>query len=151
MARILLVEDTVDLGAYEALVLEGMGHRMLRCDGAPSFGGVCSILKTGSCAVADAADLILFGSSLFMPMRGRSYNGGRVLRAYRAHPVYGRLPMLVVTVGAPEDLGGTGPIEILPKFSDPDLVIAAVNRLLAQARPQDPKSPAGSGPAGPMG
>ena len=89
------------------------------------------MLQNGVCALAEAADLILFACQLFAPLPHRTYRGIHLLRAYRAHPVYGRLPMLLVTYGAPDDLGGIGPIEHLEKFSDPNTIVEAVDRLLA--------------------
>lgn len=132
MTRILLVEEAPDLGAFEARILERDGHVVFRCNGAPSGGGACPMLRTGSCTIADAAEMILFACSLYMPMQGRSYNGMTLLNAYRHHPVYSKLPMLIVTLGAPEHVAGTGPVEIVEKFSDPTRVIEAARRLIAR-------------------
>lgn len=133
MATILLVEESPDLGLYEAGLLEAAGHRVLRCGGAPTPLGACPMLRYGSCPLPDAADLIVFSCALVVPMRGRVYTGVDLLRAYRAHPVYGRTPMLVVSIGRPEHLGGTGPLQTIRKFSAPDAVTDAVERLLATA------------------
>jgi hypothetical protein len=56
--------------------------------------------------------------------------GIHVLRAYRAHPDYQRLPLVLVTVAAPRKLGGAGPVEVVEPQSEPFVVVAAVNRLL---------------------
>jgi CheY-like chemotaxis protein len=132
MATILLVEDYPNLGLYEAMLLEGKGHRVIRCNGAPAPLSACPMIRYGSCPLPDAADLILFSSAMFMPMRHRSYNGSVLLQRYRAHPVYGRLPMLVVTIGAPRELAGSGPIEIVEKFASPERIVQAIDRLLAR-------------------
>lgn len=133
MATILLVEDQPDLGLFEAGLLEDQGHRVIRCGGGPTPLSACPLMRYGSCALADSADLILFGCGMFA-MRGRTYGGVHLLRAYRAHPDYGRLPMVVVSLGAPDSLEGSGPIERVDKFSAPGAVVAAVNRLLERAR-----------------
>lgn len=130
MATILLVEDAPDLGLDEAGRLEEAGHRVLRCGGGPSPSGACPMLGAGRCPMADAADLIVFSCNLFAPLRGRGYRGIHLLRSYRAHLDYGRLPMLVVSVGRPQDLEGTGPIEMVEKYSRPRAVVEAVERLL---------------------
>lgn len=130
MANILLVEDAPDLGLYEAGLLEQHGHTILRCSGGPTPFAACPMMREGSCPVADAADLIIFSCGVFAPLRHRTYRGIHLLRAYREHPLYGRLPMLVVAVGAPEDVGGSGPIEMVAKFADPQEIIHAVDHLL---------------------
>jgi hypothetical protein len=133
VASILLVEDEPDLGLFEAGLLEQHGHTVLRCSGGPTSFAACPMMRDGSCSVADAADLIIFSCGIFAPLRHRTYRGIHLLRAYREHPVYGRLPMLVVSVGAPDDLLGTGPIELVAKFADPKEIVGAVDRLLALA------------------
>jgi len=132
MATILLVEDEPDIGTFEAGLLEREGHRVLRCGGAPSMFGACPMLRDGSCALVDPADLIIFSCRMFSRLPRRTYTGANLLRSYRNHAVYGRLPMLVVSVGAPDDLPGTGPIELIDKFSEPGAITNAVDRLLAQ-------------------
>ncbi|HEV2685400.1 MAG TPA: hypothetical protein VGW79_02050 [Actinomycetota bacterium] len=138
MATILLVEDAPDLGLYEAKLLEQEGHTVLRCSGGPTPFAACPMLRDGSCPVADAADLIIFSCRLFGPLPHRTYRGTDLLRVYRDHPVYGRLPMLVVAVGAPDDVGGSGPIEEVAKFAAPWDVVGTVHQLLERA-----KQPAG--------
>jgi len=133
VASILLVEDAPDLGLYEASLLEQEGHTVLRCSGGPTPFAACPMMRDGSCPVADAADLIIFSCGVYAPLRHRTYRGVHLLRAYREHPVYGRLPMLVVAVGAPDDLLGSGPIEAVAKFADPKEIVHAVDRLLARA------------------
>jgi hypothetical protein len=61
---------------------------------------------------------------------GPSYGGSHLLRAYRAHPDYGRLPLVLTAVAPPHDLAGTWPTELVGTFTDPAAVLAAVNRLL---------------------
>jgi CheY-like chemotaxis protein len=153
MARILLVEDEPDLGTYEAFMLEAEGHHVLRCSGGIDPFRACPLLRRGTCSLADAADLILFSVRLYAPLRHRMYNGTHLLKAYRRHPVYGRLPMLVVSVGLPEHLEGTGAIRSIAKYSEPHSVLEAIKELIggeAQATratgPERlPKVPAESG------
>jgi hypothetical protein len=130
VATILLVEDAPDLGTFEARLLEESGHTVLRCSGGRTPFEPCSMLRDGACALADSADLIIFSCGLFAPMMHRTYGAINVLRAYRQHAVYGRLPMLIVSVGMPDGLGGTGPIEHVDKFADPARVLRSVARLL---------------------
>lgn len=133
MATILLVEDQPDVGLYEAQILEGAGHRIVRCIGGPTLFGACPLLKFGHCSLADHADLILFSIPMFA-MRGRTYRGEHLLRAYREHADYGRLPMVVVSLGIPRDLPGTGPLARVDKFSEPHAVIGAVEDVLLRSR-----------------
>jgi CheY-like chemotaxis protein len=130
MATILLVEDSPDLGFYEARLLEGRGHRVVRCNGAPSPLAACPMLKRGSCPLPDSADVILFSSPMFGPIRHRTYRGAHLLSAYRNHPTYGRKPMLVVSAGAPLTIEGQGPYEVIEKFSPPHMILEAVDRLV---------------------
>jgi hypothetical protein len=55
---------------------------------------------------------------------------GPAALAYRAHPDYGRLPLVLVAIAPPQDLAGTGSTELVATFTDPPAVLAAVNRLL---------------------
>jgi CheY-like chemotaxis protein len=131
MATILLVEDAPDIGVFEAGLLEREGHRVIRCGGAPGVFGACPLVREGSCALVDPADLIIFSCRLLTRLPRQSYSGTDLLRAYRNHPMYGRLPMLIVSVGRPEKLPGTGAVEAIDKFSAPGAVLAAVGRMLA--------------------
>ena len=72
----------------------------------------------------------MFACPLTLPLPGRSYRGIHLLRAYRAHPDYGRLPLVLVAVAAPQNLEGPGPTKLVETFTDPAGVLAAVNRLL---------------------
>jgi len=133
MATILLVEDQPDIGLYEAQVLEAAGHRIVRCIGGPTLFAACPLLKFGRCSLVDHADLILFSMPMFA-IRGRTYRGDHLLRAYREHPDYGCLPMVVVSVGTPPDLPGSGRVLRIDKFSHPHAVIDAVDNLMLQAK-----------------
>jgi hypothetical protein len=133
MATILLVEDSPDLGFYETRLLEERGHRVIRCNGAPSPLAACPMLKYGSCPVADSADVIVFSAPLFGPVRNRTYRGSHLLSEYRRHAMYGRKPMLVVSAGAPAELEGAGPYEVIEKFSPPHMILEAVDRLSKSA------------------
>jgi len=137
VATILLVEDEPDLGLFEAGQLEREGHRVMRCGGAPGVLGACPLLKYGACPLVEPADMILFSCRMFTPLRGRAYTGRDLLYAYRNHVTYGRLPMVVVSVGAPADLPGSGAVEIIDKFSEPGIVIRTIDRVL-QAKNQQP-------------
>jgi hypothetical protein len=134
MASILLVEDVPDLGLYEAKVLEAAGHTVLRCTGGPTEFAACPMLRNQECPVADAADVIIFSAGLFGPIRHRLYGGVNLLRAYRAHPVYGRIPMLLVSYGMPTDLAGTGRLIRIEKRTDPERILDAVDTLLEEAK-----------------
>lgn len=130
MATVLLVEDEPDLGLFEAGLLEAEGHRVLRCSGSPAPFAACPMLRYGSCAVVDSVELILFSCGLFMPIRNRTYRAEHLLRAYRSHPRYGRLPMVVVAIGKVEGLEGAGSLTWVEKFSSPHVVIDAVDAAL---------------------
>lgn len=142
MATILLIEDAPDLGLYEARLLEARGHRVIRCSGAPTVLTACSMLRYGRCALPDVADLILFSTAMYTPIRHRSYRGADLLAAYRGHPTYGGIPMVVVTIGPPPRVPGRAPYEVVQKFSSPDAIVGAVERLLASRRRS--RAPAGS-------
>src|SRR6266540_2336010 len=43
---------------------------------------------------------------------------------------YGRLPLVLVAVAPPHNLGGAGPIEVVETHTVPAAVVAAVDRLL---------------------
>jgi CheY-like chemotaxis protein len=141
MAIILLVEDGTGVGREVTSLLEAAGHRVLRCGGGPTPLGACLLLRQGRCPLPDAAQLLVFACTLNLPLPGRSYRGIHLLRAYRVHPDYGRLPLVLVAVAPPQDLQGPGPIEVVGTFADPAGVLAAVNRLLqppATRRPHPP-------------
>lgn len=135
MSAVLLVEDSPDLVLYESALLRIAGHRVIRCSGGPTPFAACMMLRFGSCPLPDSVDMIIFDCGMVSPIRHRTYRGVHLLRAYRSHVRYGRLPMLVVAPGLPEGLSGTGPIESIPKFSDPRAVLDAVERLLGRAIP----------------
>jgi len=130
MASILLVEDGPGVGRQLPGLLAAAGHRVLRCGGGPTPLAACLLLRQGSCPLPAAAELLVFACTLNLPLPGRSYRGIHLLHAYRAHPDYGRLPMVLVAVAAPQDLQGPGPTEVVGTFADPAAVLAAVNRLL---------------------
>lgn len=134
MATIVLVEDGADVGRELPGLLAAAGHRVLRCGGGPTPLAACSLLRHGRCALVDDADLLVFACTLNLPLPGRSYRGIHLLHAYRAHPDYGRLPLVLVTVAPPHNLGGAGPIEVVETHTDSAAVVGAVNRLLQSAR-----------------
>ena len=133
MATILLVEDVLDIGSYEAGLLEDRGHRVIICRGGPASFSMCPLIRDGSCSIADEADMLLFSSSLYAPVGLQAHTGLHLLRRYRAHPDYGTLPCLVVAVGNPGSLPGSGPIRTIGKFAPAREVVAAVDALLAVA------------------
>jgi CheY-like chemotaxis protein len=144
MASILLVEDGPGTGRQLTSLLAAAGHRVLCCGGGPTPLAACPLLRQGRCPLADAAQLLIFGCPLGLPLRSRSYRGIHLLRAYRAHPDYGRLPLVLVAVAPPHDLEGPGPIELVETFTDPAAVLAAVNRLLPT--PGHPPIPSAADP-----
>jgi hypothetical protein len=154
MASILLIEDGPGIGRQLPGLLAAAGHRVLRCGGGPTPLAACPLLRQGRCPLADAAELLVFACPLDLPLRGRSYRGSHLLHAYRAHPDYGRLPLVLVAIAPPQDLAGTGSTELVATFTDPPAVLAAVNRLLQPPQPSPPIpcvhqiGPSGSEPAG---
>jgi CheY-like chemotaxis protein len=140
MANILLVEDQAGVGRELPGLLAAAGHRVVRCGGGPTPLGACLLLRQGRCPLPAAAEVLVFACALDLPVPGRSYRGIHLLRAYRAHPDYGRLPLVLVAVAPPQNLQGSGPTELVGTFADPAGVLAAVNRL--QPRPH--ASPMGS-------
>jgi hypothetical protein len=134
MASILLIEDGPGVERQLPGMLAAAGPRVVRCGGGPTPLAACPLLRQGRCPLPDAADLLVFACPLGLPLRGRSYRGIHLLHAYRAHPDYGRLPLVLVTVAPPQDLEGPGPTETVGTFTDPAVVLAAVHRLL-QPRP----------------
>jgi CheY-like chemotaxis protein len=113
MATILLVEDGATVSREVTRLLEAAGHRVVRCGGGPTPLAACPLLRSGRCPFVDSADLLVFACTLTLPLPGRSYRGIHLLRAYRGHPDYGRLPLLLVAVEPPRDLAGAGPIEVV--------------------------------------
>jgi hypothetical protein len=130
MASILLIEDGPGVGRQLTRLLAAAGHRVLRCGGGPTPLAACPLLRCGRCRLVDAAQLLVFACPLGLPLRGRSYRGIHLLRAYRAHPNYGRLPLVLVAVGAPPGLEGQGSIELVDTVADATAVVAAVDCLL---------------------
>jgi hypothetical protein len=137
MASILLIEDGPGIGGQLPSLLAAAGHRVLRCGGGPNPLAACPLLRHGHCPLAEAADLLVFACPLDLPLRGRSYRGSHLLRAYRTHPDYGRLPLVLVAIAPPPDLAGSGPTEPVDTFTSPAAIVAAVNRLLAPPAPLD--------------
>jgi hypothetical protein len=135
MGSILLIEDGPGIGGQLPDLLAAAGHRVLRCGGGPTPLVACPLLRQGQCPLADAAELLVFACPLDLPLRGRSYRGIHLLRAYRAHPDYGRLPLVLVAIEPPHDLVGTGPTELIATFTDPAAVLAALHRLLPPGQP----------------
>ena len=138
MAGILLLEDGPGIGRELGSLLQAAGHRVVRCGGGPTPLSACPLLRPGRCPLPAAAELLVVACTLNLPLPGRSYRGIHLLRAYRAHPDLGRLPMVLVAVTPPEHLGGSGPVEVVGTFTDPARVLAAVNRLLRAASPPTP-------------
>ena len=134
MATILLIEDGPGIGGQLPSLLAAAGHRVLLCGGGPTPLAACPLLRQGHCPLADAAELLVFACPLDLPLRGRSYRGIHLLHAYRAHPDYGRLPLVLVAVAPPQDLEGPGPTEMVETFTEPAGVVAAVHRLRSPGR-----------------
>jgi CheY-like chemotaxis protein len=130
MATILLVEDGATVSREVTRLLEAAGHQVVRCGGGPTPLAACLLLRCGRCPFVDNANLVVFACALALPLPSRSYRGIHLLRAYRAHPDYGRLPLVLVAVAPPHNLAGTGPVEVVETHTDPAAVVAAVNRLL---------------------
>jgi CheY-like chemotaxis protein len=135
MATILLVEDGATVSQEVTSLLKAAGHRVVRCGDGPTPLAACLLLRHGRCPFVDGADLVVFACTLALPLPGRSYRGIHLLRAYRAHPDYGRLPLVLVTVAVPHELEGSGPLEVMQTNADPAAVVATVKRLLASTDP----------------
>ena len=150
MATILLVEDGATVSREVSYLLGAAGHQVVRCGGGPTPLAACLLLRHGRCPLVDNADLVVFACPLALPLSGRSYRGIHLLRAYRAHPRYGRLPLVLVTIAPPHELEGSGPLEVMQTNAGPAAVVAAVNRLLQPIRPYqtDPCRPRRSLPCG---
>lgn len=56
MARILMVEDVLDTGAYEASLLRADGHGVSLCRGAAPPFAHCPLMRDGARRLADATD-----------------------------------------------------------------------------------------------
>jgi hypothetical protein len=93
------------------------------------------LVKDGPGVGRQLTSLLVFACPLGLPLRGRSYRGIHLLRAYRAHPDYGRLPVVLVAVAGPQGLEGRGSTELVDTFADPTAVLAAVDRLLQPPGP----------------
>lgn len=130
MATILLVEDGATVSRQVSCLLEAAGHRVVRCGGGPTPLAACLLLRHGRCPLVDSAELVVFACVLALPLPGRAYRGIHLLRAYRAHPDYGRLPLVLVAVAPPHHLAGAGPIQVVTTHTDPTAVVAAATRLL---------------------
>lgn len=150
MATILLVDGGATVDLELTRLLEAAGHRVVRCGGGPTPLAACWLLRYGRCPLVDGADLLVFACPLALPLPGRSYRGIHLLRAYRAHPDYGRLPLVLVAIAPPRELGGTGPTEVVENHTEPAAVVAAVDRVL-RARAGTPNrafpAPHGAGAA----
>lgn len=134
MATILLVEEHPDLGFYEAGLLSAEGHQVFRCNGGATPLTACPMLKNGSCPLPEASDVIVYSGAPSAPLRGRTYRGRDLLRAYRRHPIYGCKPMLVVSYEKIDCLEGSGPLARIEKFSSPAVVVGAIEALLSHAQ-----------------
>ncbi|MFA5890240.1 MAG: hypothetical protein WDA27_04685 [Actinomycetota bacterium] len=134
MATVLIVEDEPDLAVYEAKLLEDAGHCVVMCGGSRTPKGGCDLIRCGVCAVPETVDVILFSCRLFAPLEGQTSEGARMIRAYRSHPRYSHIPLLVVFVTGSTHLPGTGPIELIGKFNSPTSVLDSVSRLLQTDR-----------------
>ena len=134
MATILIVEDAPDVAPRAAPVLAAHGHQVFRCSGGLSPSSACPLLRGSHCTLADGADLIVFACVQSIPVAGRSYRGEHLLAAYRAHDLYGRLPMLIVGVLPPGSrVGGAGPVEFADTTASADEIADAADRLLERA------------------
>lgn len=136
MATILILEDAPDLGPREGPGLTAAGHRVVCCCAGLTPLCPCPLLRSGCCPDMAQADLIVFSCALSTSVRGRTFRGIHLLRALRSHADYGRLPLLIVSVGDPGPLGGSGPVEIVEQFAGASVVRDAIERLLRVATPR---------------
>jgi hypothetical protein len=141
MASILLIEDGPGIGGQLPSLLATAGHRVLWCGGGPTPLAACPLLRQGRCPLANAAELLVFACPLDLPLRGRSYRGSHLLRAYRGHPDFGRLPLVLVAIAPPQDLEGVGPTELVATFTDPAAVLAPSTDCCTPRHPANPMRP----------
>jgi hypothetical protein len=85
-------------GASCPACLRRPGTGCCGCGAGPTPLAACLLLRQGSSPLPDRAELLVFACPLNLPLPGRSYRGIHLLRAYRAHPDFGRLPMVLVAV-----------------------------------------------------
>lgn len=130
MATIVVVEDGQGVGAKAADLLQRSGHRVVLCGGGPGAFAPCPLLRLGHCGLLDHADLVIFSALLLGPLLARPYSGIELLRAYRRHPDYGGIPMVVSCVGDPGMLEGAGKVEVLLGRVGPDRLLDTAVRLL---------------------
>ena len=137
---VLLVADGPDALDRIGPALRGHGYAVVPCGGGP-IRGACPLLRTGRCGLVDIADVVVFASSLDVPLPGRTYRGRHVFAAYRRHPGYGRRPMVLVAPEIPlEVLTGRGELVHVRPETSPDAIVAAVDTLLAPGRELEPAS-----------
>lgn len=137
MARILLVDEGRGRPALlEAL--EDRGHQVIWCGGGPTPYIPCHLLREGRCMIASSANAIVFSCPLYGDLPGRSYGGTQLLRAYRSHFHYGRLPMIVNSFGDPGELEGPGPLRFLNAYKTDGNEVADVLQTLLDGGTEKP-------------
>lgn len=126
MAVVLVIQDTPE-GIVDLHALEDAGHLVRRCFGSASTFAACPMLRTGDCPLPAGAQVIVFAPGfLDAPVAHRSYRMVHVLRGYRRHPAYARLPVVLVADRIPEGLGGSGTIRLLPPSASASALHAAI-------------------------
>lgn len=148
-----MVEEAPGVAFRAAGLLESAGHHVIRCGAGGPPHPACPLLRDGDCGLVCGADLIVFSCPLFLPLPWRTYTGFDIFHAYRTHPRYGRLPMVVVAVGDPGETEGAGRIEVLAPGTEPEDLVRVVDRLLAMPEGQlhaDVRPPLPSGGGAPF-
>jgi hypothetical protein len=141
MATILLVEDGPGPAGEAGRLLRQAGHRVVLCGGGPGPYEVCPLLRYGTCPLAEAADLILLALRPFPPLVGRTYCGDQLIKAYRSHPDFGSVPMVIASAARPDAIEGAGPIEVIREDAEPHEIALAVEKLLTRATHEHPEDP----------
>lgn len=135
VASILIVSDGHGPAENAGALLRQAGHLVMSCGGGPGPFSPCPLLRLGHCPLAESTDLIIFAFRAFPPA-GRIYGGAELFRAYRFHPDFGAVPMVVAVEVPDESLEGRGPIAFLGSTFDPITIARAAMQLLASSREQ---------------
>lgn len=135
MGNIILIADAAEPAVTLSRWLRLAGEQVWWCAGGPTPFVACPLMRAGECIRPEAADLIVFAYGIGQPVVAhRTYRPVHVLRAYRAHPRYGSLPMLIVGRGAPADLGGGGPLAGIDHLVPPAMQFEAIRAFLEHVR-----------------
>lgn len=135
MRTVLVVQNAPD-GLVDVASLEDAGYLVRRCFGGQTTFAACPMLRKGDCPLPAGADVIVFAPGLFdVPVAHRTYRMIHVLRGYRRHPAYARLPMLVLADALPPKLGGSGPVWLLDPNTPSEELLRVLDAVAEGASP----------------